>query len=162
VKILPALQALSELETSIAKLYEHYRDSFAENPKAKMLFFRMAREEHGHVRIVAYQRRLVRANPRLFGNIDLDLTEVERTTAAVQVLAAQPSPPTVDEAVGAALRIETSAAESHYRSALASSDEEIAVFLENLARGDKEHLARLMAFAQEQCLEEPVRTSAGR
>jgi rubrerythrin len=162
VKILPALQTLSELESSIAKLYEYYRDILAENPKARLLFFRMAREEHNHVRIVAYQRRLVRANFRLFGDIDLDLTEVERTTIEVQALTAQPFPPSVDEAVGAALRIETNAAESHYRNALASSDEEIAAFLDNLARGDKEHLARLTAFAQEQGLEEAVRTPTRR
>ena len=154
MKIHGALKALAQLELSIAKLYEYYCETLEDDPDAALLFSRMAREEHRHLQVVDYQRRLVRANPLLFNDIDLDLAEAERTTIEAQAMTVASHPPTLDEAIGAALRIETNAAESHYRSALASANEEIAAFLENLARGDREHLGRLMEFAKKRALSE--------
>jgi rubrerythrin len=155
VKILPALTALAKLEASSARLYEYYGEVLAGNPEASTLFLVMAQDEHSHLRVIEYQRRLLRGNLELLQDVDLDMETVERAIARIRGAIGPSTPPTLDEAIGFALRVETGALQSYYRTALAEVTPAMNAVLENLARNERAHLNRLMEFAKARTFGEP-------
>jgi rubrerythrin len=137
---------LADLERSLADLYTWYSEIFAENPEAAFTFFKLAAEEKGHASLVDYQRRMVQKNQALAVGIDLDLEPILRSLSRIKGLRTGP-PPTLAEAVRAALALEENAAEMHYRNVLKSARPEIARLLDSLGGEDRVHVARLTAFA---------------
>ena len=139
---------LSDLEKAIGDLYAQWAAVFDGDREAAFLFVKMANEEKGHASLVDYQRRVVQRNPNVSGDVDIDLRAIEAALAEVQGLRDSASPPTLVEAVQIALRIETSAAESHDRNAIRQANPELERLLSCLGGEDRMHLERLKIFAR--------------
>lgn len=142
------LRKLGELERSLADLYGWWSELFVADEEAAFVFFKMKGEEKAHAGLVDYQRKLVQNSPTLSVDVRFDLTEVEAALARAKALRSAAVPPTVAEALGEALRIERSAAESHCRNALKLANPGIARLLDALGGEDKLHVARLVELAE--------------
>jgi len=82
------------------------------------------------MRLIQYQRRLVRANAEAFANIEANLEEVRRTSAAVDQIRSSGTTPRLDEAITAALLIEDRAASYHLRTAIKQANPDVTRLLQ--------------------------------
>lgn len=159
VQVKSLLTSLEGLEGGLARLYQRMGDSFALDQEAQRVFHVLAREEKGHVALVAYLQKVVRRSPDQFAAVEADLTEIQRLSAEAARLLNSGTRFSVPEAVALALRFERSAAETHLRSTVSQSNPEIAKLLTALGAGDKSHLTALVAFAKKRGV--PTEPSAG-
>ena len=137
---------LKRLENGLSELYIWYSECLAFDPEAALVFKRLSLDEKSHAALLDYQRNLVRRNPAEFGEVDMDLQEVEMLAGRVESLRAQESP-TVASAVRSALELESSAAEFHYRNAIKQSKPALGKLLDSLGKSDRRHLEDLRDFA---------------
>jgi rubrerythrin len=148
VQVEAAFRLLSDMESAIGDLYTEWAAAFDEDREAALLFKRMATEEAGHARLVEYQRRMIRKNPTLSSDVDMDLGVIAAALQEVRALRESSRPPAVADAVRIALRLETSVAESHYRNSVRKVHVEMEQLLSSLGGEDKAHFDRLKAFAK--------------
>jgi rubrerythrin len=146
------LRPLSLFERSISELYLGLSERYRGDEEAASVFFRLALEEQTHVSLIEYQRRLARWNPDLFGEVEVDLSEILETTSRVQQLRDASTAPTLAEAVKIALELESGAAEYHARNAVAQANPTIAQLLGSLSSGDRLHISSLRSFAERRAL----------
>jgi rubrerythrin len=149
---------LGEFEAKVAELYEWYSTLFSDDAEAAFVFFQLAAEEHAHVKIIEYQRRLVRNSPKDFADVSLDLGPVEETLATVAKLRNASPSPSLEEALRAALTLETSAAEYHYKTAMKQANAGAARLLDALGTADRNHLGKLVQFAKKRGVEQAAGT----
>jgi len=147
---------LAEFEGKLAELYEWYSELFRLDAEAASLFFQLAVEEHSHVTRIEYQRRLVRMSPMDFADVSLDLKPVEEGLATIATLRNAPQPPSLEEALRAALTIEASAAECHFKAAMKQANSGAARLLDALGTADRDHLGKLVDFAKKRGVEQPA------
>lgn len=142
-----ALRPLAEFERLMGDLYSWLSERFAGDTEVASTFALLAADEAAHANLVEFQRRLVRQNPREFGEVELDLGDLLATRAQVERLRARESPPTVEEALALAFELENTAAEYHFRHVLRQANPAIGELLEKLGSADKQHLSRIMQLA---------------
>ena len=147
---------LSDLEKSMADLYSQWAAVFDDDREAAFLWIKMANEERGHAALVDYQRRVVQKNPLLSGEVDIDMRIVDAALVELTALRESARQPTLAEAVSTALRLETSAAESHYGNAVKKLNPELHRLLSCLGGEDRGHLDRLKTFAASRGIEVPA------
>jgi hypothetical protein len=138
---------LMEFERAMADLYARWAGVFDDDREAAFVWVKMANEEKGHASLIDYQRRVFQKNPKLAGEVDVDLGAIASGMAHVRSLYDASVPPTLAEAVALAYGIETSAAESHFRNAIRQANPELERLLGCLGGEDKAHLERLKEFA---------------
>jgi rubrerythrin len=143
-----AFVLLEKFELKMAELYRVYSELYAMDAQAAALFYRMSLEEKNHVNVIAYQKRVVNQNPRLFGDVEMDVEEIQEEIARVEALAKVRVTPPVDEALRTALELENGAAERHFRLSAIQSNPEAAKHLMSLGTADKQHYEALKAFAR--------------
>jgi len=141
------LKHLVEFETAIAGLYDWFSQAFVGDADAEFIFYRLAMEERGHVDLIEFQRRLVRKNPAAFPPVEVDFQEIVTLAETVHAARLAAQPPGIDEAVRLALRLERSAAEYHYRTAMRESNPEASRLLDSLGKADQFHVTGLREFA---------------
>ena len=142
-----AFRPLSELEKSMAELYYRWSELFDADREAAFLWVKMGNEERAHALLVDYQRRVIQRNPALSGDVDIEMKSIDEALAEVAAHRKAIQPPSLANAVAIAYRLETSAAESHYRNATKSLNPELQRLLSNLGSEDRGHLDRLKSFA---------------
>jgi rubrerythrin len=142
------LRPLQQLEEKLGELYFWLAGVHAADVEAAAVFTRLARDEKSHAAQVEFQRKLARQNPRLFGQVELDLGEIFRVLERIEKLRANLDPPTVDDAIRVAIELESSAAEYHFRNVVAQLDPSMAKLLGSLGRGDSQHYETLLDLAQ--------------
>ncbi len=142
------LRPLQQFEEKLGELYSWLADVHAADLSAAAMFRRLALDEKSHAAQVEYQRRLARQNPRLFGQVELDLAEIYRVLDRILKIRADLTPPVVDDAVRIALELESSAADYHFRNVVAQLDPNMARLLGSLGRADRQHYETLLQFAQ--------------
>lgn len=155
MNIKAVFRPLAELERAMADLYAHFSEVFASDRELSFAFFKLAAEERGHASLVDYQKRMVQQNQALAVDVDVDLSAVEQALALIAALRRSPAPPSVGEAIRAALALESGAAETHYKNALKAARPEIARLLDALGGDDTVHAARLRALATARAVELP-------
>jgi hypothetical protein len=141
------LRPLADFERLLAGLYTWLSQGFAADPEVATLFFQLAAEELAHADLIEFQRRLVRQNPNHFGEVAVDLGDIFATRAQVERAREQGSLTTIEAALHFAFKIESSAAEYHFRHVLLQANPDMAQLLDSLGKGDKQHLARIMEVA---------------
>ncbi len=142
------LRPLEEVEREMQALYEWLAETFAADREAARIFFRLAMDEKRHANMVDHIRRLARQNPTLFaGTIDASAEGMDRCLAASRTLRASSPPPPLGAALRTAMALESSAAESHYRRAVAAAVPEVSRLLQSLADADRTHQAALARLA---------------
>lgn len=147
VNILRLFVPLAEFETRIADLYEWFSVLFAGDWAAEFTFYRLATEERAHASLIDYQRRSVLAEPTAFGDVTANLQEVADLGAEVAKVRGSMPPPNLGQAIALALRLESSAAEYHVRTAMRQANPRIALLLDNLGKGDQQHVDGLRHLA---------------
>lgn len=147
IHILKALDPIEKLELKIADLYEWFSLNMNSDPEAAAFFFRMSVDESAHANLVKYQRRLVTQNMKLFGDITIDIEGIRKVIAQVDAVRSG-NPPTVAEAFRIALEIETSAAETHYLTAIKEAAAGISGLLSSLGALDCAHCGVFEEFAK--------------
>lgn len=147
MKIEAAFRPLAELERKLAELYGAWAEAFEGDREAAFVFFKMSSEELGHVAFIDYARRFVQKDPKLGGDVDIDLSLVQAALEKVRGLRETGVAPSLQRAVELALELETLAAESHYRAALKQVNPEMERLLSFLGGEDQQHVGRLNEFA---------------
>ena len=146
------LRPLQQFEEKLGELYAWLAGVHAADAEVASAFRRLALDERSHAAQVEYQRRLVRQNPRLFNEVALDLAEVFAGLDRIEKIRANLEPPGADEAIRIALELESSAADYHYRNAIAQLDPDMARLLGSLGRADRQHYETLLELAQDRGL----------
>lgn len=138
---------LWHFERAVGDLYSLWATAFERDHPAGFLWAKLASDEGGHANLVDYQRRMVRKEPGLAGDLEASPLEIERGYARVQELLRTP-PPDLSEAVRLAYALEISSAEGHARNAVRQAHPDLRRLLECLGGEEGNHRGRLEAFAQ--------------
>jgi rubrerythrin len=140
--IYTVLRHLEELEHSISRLYERFSRDFSNDREASFFFYRLSLDEIAHRDLVKYQLKLVKkSKPDEFAEVDIDIEEIKELTDNIKKEYLSKDELSIEKAVELALKIESNAAEHHYRQAMKQARPELARLLDSLGRSDKEHLA---------------------
>jgi len=148
MKILTLLSSLEKIEIQMSTLYEWLSTVFKDDTEASGLFFRMAMQEKSHANLIRYGKNLVHRAPMDFSEVDFDPGVIDQLMAAIRSARESNPAPTLQQAIGLALDLEDSPAETAHRSILMNSNPEVAGVIRNLAAADEEHIAGLRAFAE--------------
>ena len=140
--------SVTRLTASALALYEWFSVVFKEDTEASGLFFRMAMQEKSHANLVRYGKKMVRQSPIDSSEIDLNPAEIEELLDAIQMARQHDPSPSLEQAIGIALYLEDSPAESAHRSILMHANSEVAGLIRSLVTADDEHVAGLRAFAE--------------
>jgi len=144
--IMKVLDPLEKLETKISELYEWFSGIYSYDAEAASFFFRISIDETAHANLVKYEKRLAVLNSKLFAEVSLDPVVVTDALETVtSVLSA--APPILEEAVKISLDIEKSAAEAHFRAAIAQAMPDISRLLKSLGGFDNRHIEVFEKFA---------------
>lgn len=148
MKVWKILQTLENLEDGMARLYDSLRRRHAGDAAAAGFFALMRDEELSHRDIVRYQQRVMLKTPEISLELaDFDQAAVEQTMRTVENLIAQQGSLTLAEALRSSVAIEADAAEQHYRTVVGRASPALGRLVQNLGTFDKEHAAKLGAFA---------------
>lgn len=143
---------LEDLERNLSILYQQFSERFADRPESRVTFYRLYLDEKAHLSLVQYQKRVVRQNPKLFGEVDIDLGEVVRLAAQVDEKLWTKRAWTLREAVAYALALESHSAEQHYNGAVRTTDGKISPLLRNLGAADDGHIRALVELGRQEGL----------
>jgi rubrerythrin len=143
-----AFDVMSHFEAHLGDLYELYAERLRSNPEISKMFARLAFEERAHATQVAYEGRVVEADPKEFAGVKIDTDELYRATARIKKLSALASSITVPDALRIAMEFESSAADFHGRMAVLQGNPGFASFLEHLGGEDSDHFSRLSRIAE--------------
>jgi rubrerythrin len=141
------LTPILELENRMSDLYTWYSEVFSEDAEVASLFYRMARDEKSHAALVQYERRILRQQKGGAIDVGLTLKELQETACELGVLLTMKTPPSLQEALGTAYRLETSAAENHLRDATVDILPGLGKLLANLGQEDRKHVEGLKTLA---------------
>ena len=108
---------------------------------------RLYLDEKAHLSIVQYQKRLVRQNPKLFGEVAMDAGEVAQLAQRVDEFLWSKRTLSLRQAVWMALEFEESAAENHFKTAIQQANPGVSSMIRGLGQSDEHHLAGLRDFA---------------
>jgi rubrerythrin len=141
------LLTLEQLEGALADAYEIFSQRFGHDLPLAQTFARLSAEELAHQNLVRYELRMVRQNPKLFGEVRVDVALLDRAARAAALL--KRLAPTLDpaNAVWGAAALEKDAAESYYRTLIQESHPDSAKFIQAMAGDCAAHAERLRALA---------------
>jgi len=143
------LRSLESLEESMAHFYDLLHLRTVRDPPTAAFFSRMRDEELSHRDLVRYQQRVLFRSPQRGTNLpDFDEQGLEKTLRAVEGLIADSAGLTLEQALAGSLRIERDATEQHCRSVAGLVHAELGRLVSSLGGCDREHAARLEAFAR--------------
>jgi rubrerythrin len=143
-----AFELLRRFEAHLADLYELYGERLKSEPEVSEMFSRLALEERSHATQVAYEGRVVEADPTEFQEIKIDTEELLQATARIKHLRDATADITVPDALRIAIDFESSAADYHGRMAVLQVNPAFADFLTHLGGEDTDHHARLCRVAE--------------
>jgi rubrerythrin len=132
------LELLEGLEERIGDLYQWFAELFADDDEARALFERLSKDEDGHANIVRFQRRMLMKNKGLHRQVDVDLEQIKELMTKI-ARAREDDPPSLEDALILASRLEADACEYHYRS-LFDPETDMGRMVLSLGRSDQQHL----------------------
>ncbi|MCK4911275.1 MAG: hypothetical protein KAR83_06520 [Thermodesulfovibrionales bacterium] len=141
-----ALRLLGRLEKKIGELYDHFSGLFRSDEKVRELFDQLCMDEDSHDSVVQYQMRIVRQDPGAFGDVEVSESEINCIMDFIDKTIASKKHPTLKQAVELSLKIEGTASESHYRTALVQDNPMLGELIRSLGVSDEEHSKRLRDF----------------
>jgi len=148
--VLKVLRVLEEIETGLEQLYARLADRFDEDPGAFALFANLSRDERSHKNQIGFQIRLVFRERKSFDEVDVDYKGIVKTNEEIkELLESEEGPENLEQAVIAAIRFESSAAELYYNKVIIQSNPQIAGLIKTLAKENTRHYESLVNFALE-------------
>lgn len=149
--IIRVLRAWEEVEGKMAALYRQYGQWFQGDAEAGTLFNRMCLQETAHRNVISFEIKLVSQDRNTFEEVEVDLEPIQNFAAAVDRARNAPTPPSLGEAVKAALGLEREAAAEHFCSLLTRwgnpGVEALVKSMHNMRAANHAHLAELKSFA---------------
>lgn len=146
--ILKLLNRLETLETQLSELYKRFSDIFQNDAEASILLSQMSVDETAHADLVRYARRLFRADPTHFKEVDADSGTMEEISSRVGLLLKSAASLTVAKAIETTIDLENNVAEQHYITAITLSNSEVARLLNSLTSFDCRHFLAVEDFAK--------------
>lgn len=141
------------IELLAAELYDNLAARHAQGSKARGVFTRLADEERQHALRIGMLAAQFRRSPGSFSELKLDSAELQSIAADMSNLLAKlrraGGEASYESALQFAIAVEKRLASVHAERLVAPSNPELARVFEQLARGDREHLATLTALSSE-------------
>ncbi len=141
-----ALKLLGRLEKKVGELYGHFSGIFGLDDGARELFDNLRQDEASHNLVVQYQLRLVRQEPGAFGDMEVSEKEINSIMSFIDKTISSGKKLTLKQAVELSVKIEGTASESHFRTALVQNNPELGELVRSLGVSDEEHTKRLRDF----------------
>ena len=141
-----ALRLLGRLEKKVGELYDHFSGLFGSDDGARDLFDNLSHDEDSHNSVVQYQMRLVRQEPGAFGDMEVSEKEINAILTFIDKTISSGKKLTLKQAVEVSVKIEGTASESHFRTALTQNNPALGELVRNLGVSDEEHTKRLRDF----------------
>ncbi len=148
MEITKALLELKKIEIKAQELYRHYHNIFHEDKEAADFFLVISDEEKSHAQIIEYQIRLVRADKKLFSDVEFDIKPVTELIDKITVEIGSTNPVSLESAIPFSISLETDMLETHYRTLMGKSNPAVAELISKLGTADKEHLGKLNTLAK--------------
>ncbi|MFB3851176.1 MAG: hypothetical protein ACE14Q_04530 [Acidobacteriota bacterium] len=142
--IVAALNKMECIEKLASDLYKHYHSIFLDDAEASYFFYKMSIEEKGHRNLIQYVKRLVRQNPKLFSNVDVDYEHFDKLEKRLNEEIKRKPYPSLSEAIGVTEEIEIVIGEAYIRN-LPLAKNPILTDLYN-SLGEKDHTEKITAF----------------
>jgi rubrerythrin len=146
--ILKLLTQLEKVETQLSELYKRFSEIFQNDAAASILFSQMSADETAHADLVRFERRIVRADPSHFNEVDADIGKMEEISSRVNLLLKSEEGLKVERAIETAIELESNVAEQHYIRAITLSNPEVTRMLNSLTSFDCRHFMALEDFAK--------------
>lgn len=146
--ILKLLNQLEKVETQLSELYKRFGEIFQSDAEASILFSQMSVDETAHADLLRFERRIVRADPAHFNEVDADIGKIEEISFRVNFLLKSEEGLTLERAIDTAIDLENNVAEQHYIRAIALSNPELTRMLNSLTSFDCRHFLAFEDFAK--------------
>jgi rubrerythrin len=142
--ILNLLNILEKLETGMMNVYQWFFKQFKESdPIFARFFLKMSNEEMNHKNLINYQKNLVRKNPLMFDNVDVDLNEIEMMIKLTEDILNEKPVVSKKSALDFAIKMESFASEGLYKKAIVESCPSLKDLIDSLTKEDYMHYKRL-------------------
>ena len=148
MQIIKLLGPLEKLEAQLSTLYKRFSEIFRNDAEVSIFFDQMSTDEAAHANLVRFERRLVAADPAQFGEVDVDISEMEKISSHIALLMKSSEGLTVEKALQASIHLESSVVEQHYITAITLSNSEVARLLNSLSSFDCRHFSAVEDFAR--------------
>ncbi len=142
MEALKALELIEQMEVNLGDMYTKLREKFSGDKELEGFFYQLHLEELDHVNLARMQKRIVRAKPSDFGEVQLNFTDFNKVTYLMTMILALPRDK-VNEILVQCYLIESSLVEQYVVAALRDSNKEMRQLLDMLSRGFRDHLAKL-------------------
>ncbi len=136
------------MEAALGALYLEFSRVFVSDGEAHALFSRLSQEEKSHLMLIQFEKRLMKQNPGLLGEVNLEPGAILEVCDRAEKARRHAGRMTLREAVELALALEGSDAESYIRDLQGGGSPELVRLVKNLRAGDHAHHQALLAFAQ--------------
>jgi rubrerythrin len=160
--LLKTLKELEQIEMKMAELYQWLAEVFREDSEASDLFTHLWMEEISHQNILQYEGRIVRANPKAFRELNVDIAMLNRTLEAVRNFRQNNPRPDLETALRTALIFEGGAAELYYVTVFKEAAEDFSQFVTNLHAASRTHYDKILRFAMSRKITPPSESVAPR
>jgi PilZ domain len=137
-----ALELIEQMEVNLGDMYAKLQTKFSGDKELESLFYQLHLEELTHVNLAQMQKRIVRAKPADFGEVQLNFTDFNKVMYLVSMVLAMPREKS-NEILVQCYVIESSLVEQYVVAALKDTNREMRQLLEMLSQGFRDHLATL-------------------
>ena len=139
------LNLLERVEGDVSALYKKLHDDYILNKEVADFFLEMYYEEETHIQFVRMERRIIQSAPKVFKEVNINLSEINSLLENVANLkAAKLDLPAV---IGRIYSIEYSLAEKYLINALKDTNDDLREFLIQLSSTFNTHTEKVAMFA---------------
>lgn len=142
MEAIKALELIEQMELNLGDMYTKLRTKFSGDKELEDFFYQLHLEELDHANLARMQKRVVRAKPSDFGEVQLNFTDFNKTTYLMTMILAMPRDK-INEILVQCYLVECSLVEQYVIAALRDSNKEMRQLLDILSRGFRDHLAKL-------------------
>ena len=139
------LNLLERIEYEASGLYKKLREDFILHKEASDFFFALHLEEESHVQFIRMERRIIQSAPRVFKDVNVDLSEINSLLESIANL--KVCKLELPALLGRIYAIENSPAVNYLIDALKDTNEDLRELLTQLRSNFDVHAEKVAAFA---------------
>ncbi len=143
--IYKVLDLLERVESEVSSLYKKLHDDHQLNKEAADFFLELHFEEESHVQLVQMERRIIQAAPKVFKEIQINLSEINSLLETVANLRNMKLD--LPALIGRIYAVECSQSEKYLINALQDANDELREFLVQMSSTFNAHAEKVAAFA---------------
>jgi len=143
--IYKVLDLIERVESELSSLYKKLHDDQRLNKEAADFFLGLHFEEESHIQLIHMERRIIQAAPKVFKEIQINLSEINSLLETVANL--RNTKLELPVLIGRIYAIECSQAEKYLINALQDANDELRDFLTQMSATFDAHAEKVAAFA---------------